>query len=126
MGSYTFKSEIAPPAVVYVPNGALPTANTDLFPQVTIVGPITKIGAFEVKFSSTVGGTLKLVRTANSVTVNETLNGGTVVTANVPTDPEIVTFAGGEVIGMIYSGASGTFNLTIADVSGEKVQRSKS
>lgn len=122
---YIYRSELSPNAVVLLQNTTLPTANTDLFTPITLIGPTTKIGAFEVYFSSTVGGTLKLSRTVNGVTEYETLNHGIACTANIPTEPQIVTVSGGEVIGMIYSGTGGTCYLTVADVSGDIVQKQR-
>lgn len=127
MPDYNYRDNLSPDAIVYAPNSALPTSNTDLFLQKTFVGSINKIGAIEIYFCSTVGGVLKLVRTtANSVTTNETLNFGNPVTANVPVGPQVVTVSGGETIGVIYSGTGGTFYLTVADVSGDIVQKSRS
>lgn len=125
MSEYAYRNEISPPAVVYLENRVLPTANTDLCDPITITGPKDKIGAFEIYFESTVAGTLKLKRVANSVTTYSTLNFGNSCSANVPAGPQIIPFSSGEVISLQYSGTGGTFYLTIADVSGDIVKKAK-
>lgn len=127
MAEYSYRDELSPHAVVYLPNSTLPEANTDLFAPVVFIGSAEKIGALEIYFCATVGGTLKLKRTANGVTTYETLNYNQPVTANVPAaGPQIVTVSGGETIGMVYSGTGGTCYLTVADVSGDIVKKSRS
>jgi hypothetical protein len=126
MPEYVYRDELSPSAVVYLPNVDLPaTINTNLFEPVTMVGSISKVGALEIYFVATVGGTLKLKRVAGSKTTYETLNGGVACSPDVPTGPEIVTFSGGEIISLIYSGTGGTCYLTVADVSGDIVKKSR-
>lgn len=123
---YSFRSELAPPLVVIKQSETLPVANTDLC-EITISGDtsLKKCGAFEIYFAATTGGTLKLKRVIGAVTTYETLNFGQALTANVPSGPQIVTFASGETLSLIYSGTGGTYYLTIADVSGDSVRQVK-
>lgn len=127
MSDYAFRSELAPPLIVCKQHETLPAANTDLHTPITIVGDSggTRCGAFEIYFSSPVGGTLKLKRVIGELTEYETLNFGQAVTAGVPAGPQIVTFATGETLSVIYSGESDTYYLTIADVSGDSVRQVK-
>lgn len=123
MANYTYRSERSPPAVVCVQNAALPLANTDLFDPIVIVGPTTKIGAFEIYFESSVSGVLTLYRTVDTTTTTITLNYGDAASATNPVGPQIITFSGGETIGAKFSATTGTYYLTIADVSGDIVKK---
>jgi len=123
MANFNFRDNLSPNKIALSQNVALPAVGgTDLFTAVTMVGNADRIGAMEIHFSATVGGTLKLKRIVNGVTSYETLNGGVAVTANVPIPVEVRPFAAGEVISLTYTGTGGTYYLTVADVSGEIVR----
>ena len=127
MAEHIFRSELSPNTLAYKGHATLPDAEADLITPISMIGDTTrdKIGAMEIYFSASVGGTLSLKRTVGEVSVLETMNFGNVCVANQPVGPQIVTFASGETISFIYSATGGTYYLTLCDVSGDYVRQVK-
>lgn len=120
MTDYPFRSELSPDSLVYTGIANLPASSATPLCSLTMVGDTAKkkVGALEIYFESSASGTLTMKRTIGATNHTITLNYGNPVTAG-GNAIQVVTFQSGETIEFFYSATSGTYYLTLADVSGD-------
>lgn len=123
---YVFRGYVAPPDLPGTPleNSTLPDASTNLFEAVAMEGQDGYAGALEIYWCATVSGILKVYRkTSNDVETLEALNSGNSISANTKYGPDVVIFHAGDEISLQFTGTGGTCYLSVADVSGDKIQK---